>query len=148
MKKFAIIFIIVAATTMIFSACGKYEEGPAFSLLTKKARIVGTWTYSEVTVNGVVQDMQGFVMKSTLEKDGTGTMSMIVSGITLTSDLKWEFDDTKENIRTQVKEFNETEYSDWEEAEIIRLTNSECWLRTIDTVLNVEQITISKLVKD
>lgn len=28
---------------MLFSSCRKYEEGPAFSLATKTARLSGEW---------------------------------------------------------------------------------------------------------
>jgi len=148
MKRFAIIFTIVAATAMIFSSCGKYEEGPSFSLMTKKARVVGTWTVTEITVDGEIQDMEGVVIKSTLEKDGTGTMSATWSGFTFTSDLEWEFDEAKENLRTRTKEVDETEFGDWEDGEILRLTNSECWIKTVETISTVEVVTIQKLTKE
>ncbi len=148
MKRFAIILTIVAATAMIFSACGKYEEGPALSLLTKSARITGTWTMTEMTSNDVVQDMQGVVIKTILEKDGTGTMTYSVSGFSFSSDLEWKFDDTKENLMSRVKETGATEFGEWSSSEIIKLTNSECWLRAVNTVNSVTVTTISKMTKD
>lgn len=148
MKRFAIIFTIVAATAMIFSSCGKYEEGPAFSLMTKKARVVGTWTMVEMSVNGEVQDIEGLVIKSTMEKDGTGNYSYTESGVTVTSDLEWEFDEEKEHLRTRTKEVDETEFGDWEDGEILRLTNSECWVKTVYSFLSVEVETIVKLEKE
>jgi len=60
MKKIGIILSIVAGFAILFTACGKYEEGPAFNLKTKKARIVGTWGIKEITVNGNVQDLGDF----------------------------------------------------------------------------------------
>ncbi|MDD3741166.1 MAG: hypothetical protein PHH30_07985 [Bacteroidales bacterium] len=148
MKKFAIILSIFIATTMILSSCGKYEEGPSFTLLSKTARVTGVWTVTEVTVNGTVEDLEGMVMKTTLEKDGTGTMSMTWSEFTFTFDLEWEFDDAKENLRTRTKAADETEFGDWEEGEIIRLTNSECWVRTVETEGGVTVTTISKMTKE
>jgi hypothetical protein len=148
MKKIAIILSIFAATTMILSSCAKYEEGPSFTLLTKKARIVGTWTLTEVTVNGTVEDLEGMIIKSTLEKDGTGSMSMTWSGFTFTSDLEWEFDEEKEHLRTRSKDVDETEFSEWEEGEIIRLTNSEFWVRTVETENSVTVTTITKMTKE
>jgi hypothetical protein len=94
MKRFAIILTVVAATAMLFSSCGKYEEGPSFSLLTKKARIAGEWNLVETTVNGVVQDMQGTTIKITMEKDGTGVMAFTWTSLTITIDNEWQFDDT------------------------------------------------------
>jgi hypothetical protein len=148
MKRFAIIFTIVAATAMIFSSCGKYEEGPSFSLLSKTSRVVGTWTVTEVTVDGDVQDMEGLVVKSTMEKDGTGSSSFTWSGITLTSDLEWEFDEAKENLRTRTKETGETEFGEWESSEILRLTNSECWVKTVEVIASVDVVTIMKMEKE
>ncbi len=148
MKKIAIILSIFAATTMILSSCAKYEEGPSFTLLTKKARVVGTWTVTEVTVNGDIQDLGGTVVKTTLEKDGTGTMSIVWGAITITNDLEWEFDDEKEHLRTRTKETDETEFGEWDEGEIIRLTNSECWVRTVETEASVTVTTISKMTKE
>lgn len=148
MKKIAIILSIFAATALILSSCGKYEEGPSFSLLSKTARITGIWTVAEVTVNGDVQDLQGTVIKSTLEKDGTGTMAITWNGFTITSDLEWEFDAEKENLRTRTKDAGETEFGEWEEGEIIRLTNSECWIRTVETENSITVTTISKMTKE
>lgn len=152
MKKIAIIFTIVATTAMIFSSCGKYEEGPSVSLLTKKARITGTWTLSERTYNEVAENMEGYVIKYTLEKDGTGlatvTGSLFGSTMTITSDLEWEFDDTKENLRVRTKNQDSTVYGDWDTTEIIKLTNSECWLRNVETENGVTITTITKMTKD
>lgn len=148
MKRLAIILTVVAATAMIFSSCGKYEEGPSFSLLTKKARIVGDWKVDEMYVNDTLIDFAGFFaeiaeetgieisnvsMETKIEKDGTGISSMkyTVMGIGLSEDtnLKWEFDDTKENLRTQTQDSTGV-WSEWNDAKILRLTKSECWLES------------------
>lgn len=153
MKRFAIIFIIVAATAMIFSSCGKYEEGPEFSLLTKKARITGTWEINEMVINDTsinVSDfyetfyaafgveISNFKMTNTLEKDGTGKMAMSYN-ITSTSvvmsestNLQWEFDDTKENLRIKEQDTETNEWGEWKESKILKLTNSECWVENTD----------------
>lgn len=153
MKKLSIILTIVVATAMIFSSCGKYEEGPAVSLLTKKARITGSWTISETTIGGVVQDDQGWVSTITMEKDGTGTYAFTgeYGGMTIstTSNLEWEFDDTKESLRIRVADEDGVFYdNDWEESEIIKLTNSECWLQDTETYSGADVITINKLTKN
>ncbi|MBN2777647.1 MAG: hypothetical protein JXR36_08385 [Bacteroidales bacterium] len=149
MKKLAIILTIVAATAMIFSSCGKYDEGPAFSLLTKKARITGTWTLSEMTANDSVQDITGVTMKYTLEKDGTGSGEFGWGGLTFTSDIEWEFDDTKENLRVKSKDPITGEWdTEWAESKIIRLTNSECWMEETDTEGGLEIVTVTKMVKE
>lgn len=152
MKKLAIILTIVAATAMIFSSCGKYEEGPAFSLLTKKARITGTWTITEMSTDGTIIDLQGTVMKQTLEKDGTGTFT--ASGeylgmtISTTSNLEWRFDDTKENIEVRIADEDGNFDDDWDSSKIIKLTNSECWVEDTETENDITYTTITKLTKE
>jgi hypothetical protein len=39
-------------TALLFSACRKYKEGPDFTLLSKKARLCGSWQVELVTKNG------------------------------------------------------------------------------------------------
>ncbi|PLX09689.1 MAG: hypothetical protein C0596_01325 [Marinilabiliales bacterium] len=148
MKKFAIILTIVAATAMIFSSCGKYEEGPAFSLLTKKARITGTWTLSEMTIDGEVQDLAGMTTTTVLEKDGTGSMTASFGGFSFSADIEWEFDDTKENLRTRTYDADSEEWSDWSETKITKLTNSECWMEDSETVGEVTVVTVTKMTKE
>ena len=152
MKKLAIILTIVATTAMIFSSCGKYEEGPSVSLLTKKARITGTWTLTETTYNGVVQDITGYTMSTTLEKDGTGEMALSGSymGFTFntTTELEWEFNDTKETLRVRYKEADATVWEEWTESTITKLTNSEFWMEDTETEGGVTYVTVSKMTKD
>ena len=149
MKKLAIILTIVAATAMIFSSCGKYDEGPGFSLLTKKARITGTWTLSEITENGTAVDVTDVTLKYTLEKDGTGSTVAGWGGMTFTSDIEWEFDDTKENLKIKSKNPITGEWEEeWTESKIIRLTNSECWTEDIENEDGVEIVSVIKLVKE
>jgi hypothetical protein len=152
MKKLAIILTMVAATAMIFSSCGKYEEGPSVSLLTKKARITGTWKVIETSTNGTSVDLGDMVTKTTIEKDGTGSISVSGSfmGIDFssTSDLEWEFNDSKEGIKIRTKGTDETEWSEWDESEIIRLTNKECWTQVVETTAGVTTTTITKMEKE
>ena len=47
----SILFLAAAAVTVLnFQSCGKYEDGPSFSLRTKKARLTGEWEL--VKING------------------------------------------------------------------------------------------------
>jgi hypothetical protein len=147
MKRFAIILTVVAATAMLFSSCGKYEEGPSFSLLTKKARIAGEWTMSEVTIDGTVQDIGEDPMSYTLEKDGTGIVKVVWGGLTLSFDIEWEFDEAKENLKVRTKDAND-EWDEWVESEIIRLTSSEFWTKDVETVSSVDVVTITKYTKN
>ncbi|MDD2634914.1 MAG: hypothetical protein PHW82_05385 [Bacteroidales bacterium] len=148
MKKLAIILTIVAATAMIFSSCGKYEEGPSVSLLTKKARITGTWTHVETTINGTAYPSE-YSISTTLEKDGTGAIAGSMGGITMSVDIEWEFNDSKESIRIREKDADSsTGWDEWSESKIIRLTNKECWLQDTEIENGISIITISKMEKE
>lgn len=57
MKKYSIIIIAILGFSMIFSSCKKYEEGPSFTLLTAKKRIVGIWTLNNAKYNNVEIDL-------------------------------------------------------------------------------------------
>ena len=50
MKK---LFIILFVTTIVFSGCKKYKEGPLISFRTVTMRIMGTWQVTEYISNGV-----------------------------------------------------------------------------------------------
>lgn len=145
----------IATTALLFNACGKYEEGPDFSLRTKTARITGTWEIVEMSVNGEIIDIEeafslaleefdmgmiGLItnikIKYKLEKGGSGEMifSGNIMGLeqSFPQNIEWKFDDKKERLMLYVQ-------NEWEDFEIIRLTNNELWLR--DTEVENEQTT-------
>ncbi len=50
------ITILLAAVALItFSGCGDFEDGPGFSLRTKRGRLSNTWMISEVFKNDTLQ---------------------------------------------------------------------------------------------
>jgi len=52
MKK-CILGLLVALITIGWFSCKKYSEGPAFTLLSKKARAANTWSVNKYYENGV-----------------------------------------------------------------------------------------------
>lgn len=150
MRKIAIILSIIAVTAMLFSSCGKYEEGPAFSLATKKARLTGDWTLKETSYNGVVvENLSNFgeITTITYKKDGTGSNSYTWGGFTVSSKLEWEFSDDKSKLRTRDYDSDSNSWNAWEETEIIRLTNKELWTKDVYNEGVYEGITITKYEK-
>ncbi|MDD3688315.1 MAG: hypothetical protein PHE56_16345 [Bacteroidales bacterium] len=122
MKKVFSISIITLALVLTFSACTTYEEGPSFSLLTPDMRIKGTWNQTELYINDDLQD-NTFKVDFTFESDGTGTRTSTLGSASVTVDIVWQFNDDKTILLT--KEPDDTEY---DEATILRLTNSEMWI--------------------
>jgi hypothetical protein len=131
MKKLLSIALFIGVTALIFSSCGKYEEGPGISLKSKAARLAGTWEYEKMIVDGTEQDISLLAeMTSTIEKDGTGKMKWGA----FESDLEWEFDDKKENFRSRTKDATSGEWNEWGDwAKILRLTSAEFWISEEET---------------
>jgi len=110
---------IVGAVGLSLTGCGKYDDGPRFSLLTKKARLVGEW--EAVQMGNQIMPQNGYGVEWEFEKDGDfefkysyGTYSYSYAG-------DWEFSTDKEEIELEIGGY----IQDWE---IKRLTNKELWL--------------------
>ena len=51
-------------------SCGKYDDGPGFSLASKKSRLAGTWELEKWKSDGLTQDLSNLSLEIELEKDG------------------------------------------------------------------------------
>ena len=127
MKKIGVTFTFLAITAMMMTSCGKYEEGPVFSLRTKTARLTGYWELVKATEKGITADLSGMKKGYTFIKGGEMKVTTSMLGMTSSFKGEWRFDDSKEILETRI--FEGTEWNEWETAEILRLTNSELWLR-------------------
>ena len=119
MKKISILFAAFAVLLLV--SCGKYEDGPGFSLRSRASRIAGSWTIDKYTVGGVdySSDLSGISWEFT--KAGASTTSYTYAGQTFTENGTWALTSNDEN-------FTMTDSSgDSESYKILRLTNSEFW---------------------
>lgn len=132
-KKLLIAAVLV--TVLNFQSCGKYEDGPSFSLKTKKGRLVGEWEVVKMYDN---QGVQVYPYSSTdysvelefeFEKDGDFALKYKYSyyGFTYNYSYKgeWEFSSDKEELEVEIQ----NEVQDWE---IKRLTSKELWFEDAD----------------
>ena len=103
---------IAVIISLAISSCGKYEDGPGFSLLSKTARITNKWELK--SVDGEVE--AGLVVLD-LKKDGS--MSINEDGYII--DGSWEFSNDKEDLSL-------TFFGEEIDLKIRRLTNKELWL--------------------
>ncbi|PKP17229.1 MAG: hypothetical protein CVU05_15925 [Bacteroidetes bacterium HGW-Bacteroidetes-21] len=142
-----LILVSFLGIALMFSSCGKYEEGPSLSLLSKKARVAGEWVYESMTVNGtdvtLTEDMKN--SSTVLEKDGTGKVNWVTTGLTVTMDLEWKFNDDKTKFMTRMKNASGSFDETWDESEILRLTNKEFWMKDVQTDAGVTTTTISHM---
>ena len=105
--------VLIFAQSLIFSGCGKYEDGPGFSLRTKKARLTGEWEVVEVDGDKVKDG-------STIEFNKDGTFKVDYGSSTSKGDWNWEKGKTE--IELDYDKGGKTEF------EILRLTNKELWV--------------------
>lgn len=126
MKTLKLLGVVAIIGTTILStpSCGKYEEGPGFTLLTKKARLVGDWDLKE-TVYGSISTTDSDDDVLTFEKDGT--VKATDGSTTLTG--TWEFISDKEKVRTTYEIFGTPVPVDFT---ILRLKSKELWLQDSD----------------
>lgn len=131
MKKLSILF--AAFAVLFLASCGKYEDGPGFSLRSKTSRLAGTWTVTEVfqgstDITGEITN--GGTIEVTFEKDGaySYTYDFVVFGIPTNGTVTgtWAFSDDKTAIEVS------NGGSQVESSKILRLTNSELWLEESD----------------
>ena len=121
------LILLTAVFITPFQGCGKYEEGPSFSLKTKKGRLCQSWSvdkWVDADGNSVAGTASDGIY--TYEKDGTATISdgsVSISGT-------WEFDASKENIEVT---FDFLGSSSTNSSKIIKLTSSEFWLEDYDS---------------
>lgn len=130
MKTIKLLGVVAIIGTTILStpSCGKYEEGPGFTLLTKKMRLTNDWDVKEVVYSDGTVVADNDDQYTTFEKDGTAKAidgNLIVTGT-------WEFSSDKEKLRVTYTYFGQP---DTDEFTIIRLTNKELWLKDINNDL-------------
>lgn len=112
--------------SFILVSCGKYEDGPNISLLTKKARLTGEWEVKEIDKTKLDSDVR---MILEFEKNGDFEITLsFYDGTNWQSEKEkgeWKWEDGKEKIRVEIDR-------DITEFEILRLTNKELWFEDED----------------
>ncbi len=111
--KIYLFLSIAVIISLAISSCGKYEDGPGFSLLTKTARMTNKWELKSVDGETIPA---GIVWE--LKKDGEATFSY---GGPAPEIGAWEFSYDKEDLSL-------TSSGTTTDFKIKRLTNKELWL--------------------
>lgn len=142
MKKHFTIILMISFLSATFISCNKYEDGPSLSLLSAKKRITGTFILEKVIINdnevsfenlGIIEE------KITYNKNGTGKEVIKMYHFpNVESEIEWEFDKKKENIRKRVKALNGI-WSNWGNYnKILRLTKKELWIVEQNSIEPIE----------
>lgn len=122
-------------TVLNFQSCKKYEDGPAFTLKSKKNRLAREWEVVRVYDNDGEQVFPyggggyDIEIEFEFEKDGDFEQSYSVSyyGYSYSGSYKgeWEFSSDKEELEVEIAGYK----ADWE---IKRLTSDEFWYEDED----------------
>ena len=113
---------ILTLVILISYGCTKYDDGPAFSLRTKKARLSGEWELEEYNINGVSQlTGSDYNIIWEFERNGDFTQTLDYGSYSYNYNGEWEFDDNGEELEIQTSYGTQT----WE---INRLSSNDLWL--------------------
>lgn len=126
-RKLTSYVLSLALVGITLSSCGKYEDGPGFTVLTKKMRLTGIWDKTEeVDTDGTVYtDSDDETIEFT--KSNTALLKDPTYGTNFSG--TWEFISSKEKLRVSIDYPTTTVTDDWN---IRRLTNSELWVSDPD----------------
>lgn len=111
-------------TVLNFQSCSKYEDGPSFSLRTKKARLAGEWEVVRVGNETYPQD--GYSIEMEFDKEGDFKYTFLYATYSYSYNGDWEFSSDKEELEIEIDNEVQT-------FEILRLTNKELWLEDEET---------------
>ena len=131
MKTIKFLSIALLAMTFVLGSCSKYEEGPAFSLRTKKARLTGVWKIEKFVSNDGSTSYPDSDENGTIEytKDNETKTTIDILGFQVVISGEWEFIKDKEWLRVIVDLNGQTEVVD---SKILRLKNDELWTEDED----------------
>ena len=111
-------YAAVMVLLISFTSCGKYEDGPGFSLASKTSRLTGVW---DVVKTDAEFDLSEGDLSFEFEKEGDFTLRYNSGNYSDKDEGDWEWSSDKEVI--EVTNSNDVT-EDWE---VLRLTNSEFW---------------------
>lgn len=119
------LIMVIFAVAITFTSCKKYEEGPALSFRSKKARVVNEWKieYAFETSSGATTTQDYF--NETWEFTKDGDFFERDQGV-IDKSGTWEFISDKESIQVNLISNNPRYYT------IIKLNNKEMWLKDND----------------
>jgi hypothetical protein len=136
--KIAVAALFIGGVTL--TSCKKYEEGPSLTLLSKKARIAGSWGVEKLLVDGVdkTSDYRAFVTSETItmEKDGTYSSTYTFAVGSDTDAGTWELINDKADFKTLSNDAGSTP----DTMVIVRLTNKEFWMKEKTPGSSLEEV--------
>ena len=125
----------LALITIISYGCSKYDDGPGFSLRTKKGRLTGEWKLEDINYsNGQSPNLFDYDIIWTFERDGEFEQTLEYGSSSYSYEGEWEFEDDGEELEIKMDGNSYTETF-----EINRLSSNELWLESNNTEYEFEK---------
>lgn len=115
------LILVFLSGLFLLGSCGKYPDGPSFSLATKKARMAGIWDLQETQTPDGNTYANNDDRTITLKKNKT--MSIELANATYSG--SWDFMSDHTQVRFDYNNF-------YDYYTIRRLTKNELWLQESD----------------
>ena len=125
-KTLKLTSLLFAAMLIFGTSCGKYPDGPGFSLRTKKARLVNTWkvTYATDANDDITENTAGVTL--TIDEEGNWkTGCETTNGAVQEETGTWQLSNDKDILILTHDDATITIPQQWK---INRLKNDELWL--------------------
>ena len=128
MRTTSIGLMLAFIGSIALSSCSKYEDGPAFSLRSKKERVANTWKVEKAYDNG--NDVTGSFDQYELEllSSNSATLAALYNigdfNFEFQTSGTWSLENSSEDLRLDF-ENNDADRT----YEILRLKEDELWLR-------------------
>lgn len=114
---------LTAIFTMTLESCGKYDEGPSFSLKSKKRRLSREWVRNKL-IDGGTGSTNNSTGTDITEYTKDGIINTTIGGKKTINAGTWEFSSDKKDLLTTRGTGNSTSS---ETRTILRLTSKELW---------------------
>jgi len=129
MKKQSFLLVLISSL-FFFVSCGKYEDGPAISLLSKKSRLVNKWKLEKYYKDGVEQTLSNDDKKGYIEikKDNTIEEVFYSGAYSITLTGTWSEVDKYSKILIKITD----PFSEVEEYTLLRLKSGQLWWKRLE----------------
>ncbi len=130
--KFLLLVVVISAAT--FTGCKKYDEGPMFSLSSKKARLANDWVITKIIVNGTdyTAASASYIASYYLKIEKGGTYTDYFNNVADVPGGTWEFGDKSETL------IYDKGTADEETVTILKLKSKEFWISETDGTTTTE----------
>ena len=123
--------LVIVVLALLFSGCRKYEDGPTFSLRSKKARVVNNWDAHTVARNNI--DETEFYDEYNLNFNDNGeiiwTVKKATDTVATVLTAQWELASVKEQIKLTFSDIPTPGETTLLYMDILKLEEKEMWLR-------------------